>query len=315
MRTHALALLLLSACGPSAPPTTAAFVPGEPEPAWIPVVSAGLLQVDVRDRLVSHEGGSGLLLRVVNHAETPVLVDLRSAERVIGPDVPAALRLPLSEAQRSELSSISALAQVGSVAPATYAVAFAPAACDGARDVALGGILVALDDVRTLELVADGANARVSCAAPTAAPAGTMWVAGSGALTAAATSAEEFAAVDDPLLRAASVTQAADVALLPFSYDARPVERWRYDACVSLGRCPARVLPQPPGSIRAPAVGMTPAGVEAFCQARSLRSLSPEETAAVSDLGRALVDPGDHTDLVVTGFRCARSESQPPSPP
>lgn len=327
VRTHVLliATLILSACGSSAETASPAPSPGPPDPPpapagaplehWTRVAVAGPLELQVRDRLAERDGQAGVVFRLHDHGDAPLLADLRSTARVVRPGAPSTLRLPLSDAQVSELSMISALTQVRPDAPATYAVPIEPAACEITRSVPLGGVLVALDDTRTVELVADGVEAELSCAAPTPAPSGTMWVTDAGELAAAGTSTEAFATIADPLLRAAAVDPAAGVALLPFSYDARPVERWRYDACVSLGRCPARLVPQPPGSIRAPAVGMSREGVEAFCATRSLRAPTDEEIAAVRDPGRALIVPPAGVDAVSIGLRCARSESDPAPAP
>lgn len=310
MRTRwAVALLIAAGCGTEAPPpsTTAAATTAEsaPQARWLPVVP-GRLEVSVRERLGHREGGDGVVFRLTNHGDVPLLVDLRHLGRVLRPDAPSALRLPLSAEQIAELSSVSALAQVQPAQSITYAVAFAAGPCEGTRTVALGGTLTAMDDGRTIEIVADGAQAALSCDAPMAAPAGTTWVTAEGALASAGAEADAFGAGLPDLIRAAAVSGSADVALLPFSYDALPIERWRYDACVSLGRCPERAMAQPPGSIRAPAVGMTSAGVEAFCATRSLRAPSAAEAEAIADPARALLT-ADAPDVVTSGFRCARS--------
>lgn len=318
VRGGALALFLLAtACG------TGTSAPSEPPPSeqaaeaavtWFTIVAASHVEVQVQDRLAIHGSGTGALFRIANHGETALLVDLRGAARVIAPDAPAALRLPLSDAQRSELAESSGLSQVLAGQSIIYGVPFAPPACTGHRRVAIGGVLDALDQERTVELVADGADALFSCDAPIAAPTETHWVAAAGDLTAAGRRPEDFAEDMPAMLRAASVTGSAEVSLLPFSFDARPIERWRYDACVSLARCPERALPQPPGSIHASALGMSSAGAEAFCQARSLHALTPEQAQAVADPAPARV-PADVPDLVVSGFRCARSESEATAAP
>lgn len=309
MRTRVLvALSIATACGSPAAPSTQAAVPelaSAPEATWIDVGVAGRLELVVRAEPAPHEGDTGLVFRVTNHGDAPILADLRSLDRVVRPDAPAGVRLPLSDEQTSRLLEISALVSIDPERSITYAVPFA---CEGAESVALGGTLTTFDNGRVLTLVADGASATVSCAATTAAPPGTIWVSGSAALEGTPRAADAFTADFPTLLRGASIAPSADVSLLAFSYDARPIERWRYDACVSLDHCPARTIAQPPGSIGAPAVGMSLAGAQAFCETRSLRAMSPLETASVGDQARALLD-SDAPDLVTAGFRCARTEA------
>lgn len=307
LATLALATLACS----TDPPVSPAFEPAEPEPTWTTVV-AGRLEIAVRDRLASHGAETGVVVRLTNHGEQPLLLDLRDVDRVPHLDVEPATRVPLGEARTAELAEVSGLTSIAGSASVTYAVPTMPPDCEGTRTAAFGGVLYALDGDRTIEIVADGASAPLSCAAPLDAPEGTSWVSGHAPFTAAAAS-DDFGAGLPELIRAASVTGAADVALLPFSFDARPVERWRYDACVAAGVCPARAVVQPPGSIRAPAVGMTQAGVEAFCAHRGLRALTSDEVQAVADPGRPLV-AGGPPDVVVTGLRCARTEDAAPSP-
>ncbi len=266
----------------------------------------------MRERAVTRPDGIGVAFRLTNHGDDSLLVDLRSEERVVRPGAEPALALPLTPAQVAELREVSSLSAIAHDQSISYAVAID--GCTGERTVSLGGSLIAVDGMRTIELVADGAHGHLVCDAPTPPPAGTIWVRDGGPTLAEGRAPESFTEDFATMLRAAAVRSADDIALLPFSYDARPIERWRYDACVSLGTCPARVVAQPPGSITAPAAGMTTAGVEAFCAARSLRALTPEELAAVRDPGRALVS-GDDGAVVTAGFRCARSESEPAAPP
>ena len=293
------------------PPSSPPFRAPEPAPAWTPVASAAQLEILARDRLATRGEQPAVVFRVTNHGEQAILVDLRDLGRVVRPEAEAAPRLPLSDAQVAELSEISALTQIRAGSSITYAVAYALGPCEGTTTVPLGGVLVALDGDRTLELVADGARTPLACLPPGELPAGTTWVSGDSPLSASGRSPADFAEGLPELLRGTSVTGAADVALLPFSFDARPVERWRYDACVATGACPARVVAQPPGSIHAPAVGMTGAGVAALCAARGLRPLTPEEIASVADPARPLIDD-PRPEVVTAGLRCARTEALPP---
>ena len=283
----------------------------EPPVRWSNVATAGRLDVAVRDRLGSRTEGTGAVFRLTNRGDDPLLVDLRSLRRVVRIDPAAEVQLPLAPAQVEELSAISALTQIAPGASITYAVPFA---CEGDTEVAIGGRLNALDGGRTVELVVDAARATLACDAPSPVPVDTMWVSATTDFRAAGARAEDFSADMPPMVRAASISGVGDVALLPFSYDALPIERWRYDACARLGTCPTRIVAQPPGSLRAPAVGMDAAGVAAFCGARDSRPLSEAEVARVADPARALVT-ADAPDVVVAGFRCARNENEPPAAP
>lgn len=266
----------------------------------------------MRERAASRPDGIGVVFRLTNHGDDSLLADLRTQERVVRPDAEPALALPLTPAQVAELRAVSSLSAIAHDQSISYAVAIE--GCAGERTVSLGGTLTAVDGLRTIELVADGARGHLACDAPTPPPMGTVWVRGGGSTLAGGRARESFTDDFATMLRAASVRSADDIALLPFSYDARPIERWRYDACVSLGTCPARTIAQPPGSIAASAVGMTSAGAETFCAARSLRALTAEELAAVGDPGRALVTSDDPA-VVTAGFRCARSETDAAPPP
>jgi hypothetical protein len=300
-----LASLLLLACGAPPPSVTPTVVP---EPADVMVATAAPLRLQVRTRLVSREGEPGLLFRITNESTRALLVDLRDVDRVVRASDGDALRLPLSDEQVSELSEISALREVRPGRSIAYATPFDGAACDGSRTVRLGGVLVALDGDRVIELVADGVEVSVSCEPPSAILSGASWVATTAPFAAEGRAPASFAEGLPDLVRAASVSDGADVSLLAFSYDPRPIERWRYDACVSLGRCSVRVVPQPPGSIQRPAVGMDAAGTTAFCESRGMRTPSEAETTAIGDPPRALLESAP--DGVVTGgFRCVRAEA------
>jgi hypothetical protein len=303
VRTLATTLLLL-ACSTPAPPAEPSRI--EREATFERIANAAPLRVELRTQLASRAGESALVLRVTNESDRPLLVDLRDVDRVVSASSPA-LRLPLSDAQRDELDLISALNELRPGRSLSYATPFVREPWDGSRTVHLGGVLVALDGDRVIELVADGADAQVSCDEPTALPPGAIWVAGHAPFTAAARDVAAFATDLPSLVRAASVGGTADVALLAFSYDPLPIERWRYDACVSTGSCPARAVAQPPGSIQRPAVGMDTAGVAAFCATRALRSPADAELAVMGDAPRPLIDAGD--GIIRGGFRCARSEA------
>lgn len=314
----AIVSVALGACGGSGgqgadPPTAESIpAPGAAEPTWASLLVAGPLELAARDLVVERAGRMAVLVRVTNRGERPLLLDLRSVDRVVGPDVEAGLRLPLSDAQRTGLAEISALTQVPAGGSVVYGVALA-AACEAGDALAYGGVLVALDEGRTLELTADGATAPVRCT-PAAAPAGVVWVEGRAALAGEPMAVAAFAEGLPALLRAAAVSPEGDVALGELSYDARPIERWRYDACVAGGTCPARERPQPPGSLFAPAVGMTDAAASAFCAARSLRAMTAAEAAASVEPGRVLLADAPE-GLVATGFRCARDEPAEPAAP
>ena len=301
-------MAIACACGTSAP----AHVPQEPPETDVSVVRSGGLHVAVHTRFVQHGVGTGLLFRITNEGERAVLVDLRDVDRVIRAGAAGALHMPLSDAQRGELAESSALTPVRPGETALYGVAFDRTHCFSMQTAVLGGVLVALDGDRAIELVADGAEVEIPCLSHVAPfPAEASWVDAHAPFAAAAPSASDYAADLPELVRAASVATSADVSLLPFSYDPRPIERWRYDACVALGRCAVRVVAQPPGSIARPAVGMAPPGVAAFCESRGLRALSSEETALVADPARPLLE-SDVMDVVLAGFRCARTERATP---
>jgi hypothetical protein len=316
MRWPACLLGLLVACGAppeerssEAPPTAVA-----PAPPHVPlpvqtIVSTPRLLVEVPLGLVDREGTIGLVFRVTNRSEASLLADLRSVDRVIGVG-PAAPHMPLTEAQRGELSLVSALTSLTPGETITYAVpagALDPS-CDGERHLSVSGVLVVLDGDRVAELIADGTEVAIPCAAPIEARApGTIWVADRVPMLAEDRALETFADELAPLVRAASVDPETEIALLAFSYDARPIERFRYDACVALGRCPARSVPQPSGSLHTPAVGMSWEAADAFCVTRGLHVASEPERLVIRDASRALV-PGDPSTLVRSGFACVRPE-------
>lgn len=306
-----VASVLVGGCGSAGEateptPSAAPVAASTDEATWTSLLVAGPVEVAARDRVADHGGASAALLRVTNRGERPLLLDLRSVERVIGPSLEAALRLPLSDAQRAGLAEISALTQVPAGGSVVYGVALG--ACEESDAAAFGGLLVALDDGRSLELTGDGAHAPLRCGAASA-PAGVVWVGAEAALAGEPTVPTAYREGLPELLRAAAVTTEGEVHLGALSYDARPIERWRYDACVASGTCPAREVPQPPGSLFAPAVGMSQAGATAFCSARSLRPMTEAEQAASVEPGRPLLTDAP-AGVVTTAFRCARDEGE-----
>ncbi len=315
----AIASVVLAGCGsgatdrqdpparqedPVAPPTT--------EASWSSLFVAGPIELAARDHVADHAGIGSMLIRLTNRGDRPLLLDLRSVERVVAPHAPAGVRLPLSEAQRVALGRISALTQIEAGGVLVYGVALGQA-CDDGAEIELGGAMVALDEERTLEIDGDGARTTLRCAALPA-PAGVLWVEGHAALVGEPTAPTAFREGLPELLRAATVSSEGEVQLRAHSYDARPIERWRYDACVATGECPARQTEQPPGTLRAPAVGMTAAGVLAFCAARSLRPMTAEEVAASVEPGRPLLIDAPE-GVTAAGFRCARDEADAPLAP
>jgi hypothetical protein len=312
MRWTLGSLALLLACGapPAEPSSEAPTTASAPLPrvATQMVLSTPRLLVEIPQALVDHEGTLGMRVRVTNRSEDPLLADLRSADRVIGAGEPR-VRMPLSEAQRGELSLISALTSIGPHEVIEYAVPLPDAdACEGTRHVALSGVLVLFDGDRISELIADGTDVSIPCTTtPEPLAPGTPWVGAEVPTAAAARTLESFGEELAPLVRAASVDPEADIALLAFSYDARPIERYRYDACVALGRCPARTIAQPPGSLQTPAVGMSWEGAEAFCATRGLHVASEPERRIIADPSRMLVT-GNAAAVVLSGFACVRPE-------
>ena len=314
MRWSLVFLGLVMACG------TAAEQPQSPSPRTEPVApveelpretifATARILLEVPLALVQRDGVTGLRFRVTNRSDAPLLADLRSADRVVGTRPPR-VHMPLSDAQRSELSLISSLTSIAPGATVEYAVPLASfdPSCEGERRVALAGVLIVIDGDRTSELVADGASVAIPCDRRVdALQAGTIWVAEDAPITAESRALSSFAEGMAPLVRGASIDPGAPIALLAFSYDPRPIERFRYDACVELGRCPARAIPQPPGSLHAPAVGMTWEAADAFCVSRGLRVASEAERNAIADPSRELVS-GDARTTVLAGFSCARAE-------
>lgn len=314
MRWFTVFFGLVLACGPppAEPPTEApAPPPAVSAIAVQAIVSTPRLLVEVPIALVDRGGTTGLRVRVTNRSDAPLLADLRSVDRVIGVGGvgEARPRMPLTEAQRAELSLISALTSILPHATVEYAVPLAlDPACEGQRHVTLSGVLAIFDGDRVSELIADGTDVALPCSiTPEPLPHGTVWVAQTVPFVAEARAIETFADELAPLVRAASVDPEADIALLPFSYDPRPIERFRYDACVALGRCPERSVAQPPGSLHTPAVGMTWAAADTFCATRGLHVASEPERQVIADQSRALVT-GDASALVTSGFACVRPE-------
>jgi hypothetical protein len=319
-RRSALLALGLVACGsPSEAPPSSPTPPPDTAVHWQTLLATPQVEVAVRREPALREAETGLVMRITRRDDptslgpaAPILVDLRDRTRVIGPEPAPGPHLPLSDAQRAELGRTSTLAALGDAL--TYAVPVALPACTGERVIPLGGVLAMLDDVRVIEVTGDGAELRIPCdATPLPLEAGTPWVTGSAPFAAAGRDPTDLASDLPPLLQAASLG-GGEVALLSFSYDARPIERFRYDACVASERCPAREAPQPPGSLRAPAVGMTWAAADAFCATRGLHVASAEQRAAIGEPPRPLVE-GDDATIVRSGFRCAAVETSGTPPP
>ncbi len=322
MRCSVAFIGLLVACG--APPEASAPAVGSPPPVVqlepeLPrqtIAQTSRLLVEVPLGLAAREGTPGLRVRLTNRSDAPLLADLRSSDRVIGVEGvsgsrPGGARMPLTADQRAELALVSALTSIPAGGAVEYAVplpALAPD-CEGVRRIPLSGVLIVLDGDRVTELAADGVEVEVPCeASPAPLRSGTPWVAERVPMAAPDRPYETFGEELAPLVRAASVDPTAEIALLSFSYDPRPIERFRYDACVALGRCPARSVGQPAGSLHAPAVGMTWEGAEAFCVTRGLHVASAGERQAIADPSRELVT-GDPSTIVLAAFSCVHAEA------
>jgi len=101
------------------------------------------------------------------------------------------------------------------------------------------------------------------------------------------------------------------VSLLPFFFDAVPIESWRYDACHAARKCAMRRFPQPAGGPNDAAVGMRWKDANQYCLTRELKVQSAPQGYAISSvLGKGawppVTLPGVGSSIVAQGFRCVR---------